>query len=228
MSEAAGGTLGGEKRVIDAVEQEITARRLAPGGKLPTERDLVQLSGESRTTVRRALEALEAQGRIIRHIGRGTFLAPTPGDHDSASVNDASPAEIMATRLLIEPQMMALVVADGTRSDLAEIERCLRGGNATDNSYEFELWGSAIHRAMAAATHNRMLISISQTFDMHDHPLWHKLLRRNFTSERLAEYKRDHQQIVDALLDRDAGSAQVRMRQHLVHIRNHVLGEHLY
>ncbi|WP_158543004.1 FadR/GntR family transcriptional regulator [Phytoactinopolyspora halophila] len=222
------GDVGAEKRVIDVVEQEITARNLVPGSKLPTERDLAQLSGEGRTTVRRALESLEAEGRITRHIGRGTFLAPESVDHETVSVNDASPAEIMATRLLLEPQMMPLIVTEGTGSDLTEIERCLHGGNSAESRYEFELWGSAIHRAMAAATHNRMLISICQTFDMHDHPLWHKLLRRNFTAERLALYKQDHQQIVDALLERDGESAQQLMRQHLLHIRNHVLGDHFY
>jgi DNA-binding FadR family transcriptional regulator len=55
-----------------------------------------------------------------------------------------------------------LIVAAGTPAELAEIERCLRGGDETDSYYEFGLWGTAIHRAMAQATHNRMLTRISQ------------------------------------------------------------------
>jgi GntR family transcriptional regulator len=49
---------------------------LAPGSVLPSEPALCGQHGISRTTVRRALERLEQEGRILRRRGRGTYARP--------------------------------------------------------------------------------------------------------------------------------------------------------
>lgn len=56
-------------------------RDARPGDPLPTERELAEHWGTSRTTIRQALSALEAEGRILREQGRGTFVAPLPIMH---------------------------------------------------------------------------------------------------------------------------------------------------
>lgn len=45
------------------------------GGRLPPERHLTGELGMSRSTLRRALDALERDGVIWRHVGKGTFNA---------------------------------------------------------------------------------------------------------------------------------------------------------
>jgi GntR family uxuAB operon transcriptional repressor len=50
------------------------ARRMQGGSRLPTERQLSIDLGVTRSSVRNALALLEAQGRISREVGRGTFL----------------------------------------------------------------------------------------------------------------------------------------------------------
>ena len=52
---------------------------LGPGSRLPTERQLAADLGITRTGVRHALAALEADGRISREVGRGTFLRAGSG-----------------------------------------------------------------------------------------------------------------------------------------------------
>jgi DNA-binding FadR family transcriptional regulator len=47
---------------------------MGPGARLPTERQLAADLGASRTSIRRALAVLEAEGHISREVGRGTFL----------------------------------------------------------------------------------------------------------------------------------------------------------
>jgi GntR family transcriptional regulator, uxu operon transcriptional repressor len=61
-----------------------------PGSRLPTERQLAADLGVTRSSVRHALAMLEAQGRISREVGRGTFLRDAP--QDATDVPDGSPA----------------------------------------------------------------------------------------------------------------------------------------
>ena len=54
---------------------DLEGERLRPGDRLPGEHELCQTYGVSRTVVRQALGELEAEGRLRRHKGRGTFVA---------------------------------------------------------------------------------------------------------------------------------------------------------
>lgn len=217
--------LGSESRAIELIEREIAEKDIGPGGRLPTERALAERSGESRTTVRRALGILEADGRIVRHIGRGTFLAPT----DSREIDGSgatSPAEIIAVRLLIEPQMMPMAVAAATPLDFGEIRRCLDGGDAAEGFEDFEVWDTALHHAFGAATHNTLLVSTMEMINSaRKAPLWGTLKRRSSTRERREAYRQDHHDIAEALTERDAGAAQEAMRSHLLRVRANILGE---
>ena len=115
----------------------IGAHASLSGGRLPTERQLAAQLGVTRTMVRHALAVLEAEGRISREVGRGTFLRHRfPGAPRPAAIGTrrgpttSGPADVMAARRLIEPQVLPLVVAWATTRDFDEMRRCLDGGAA--------------------------------------------------------------------------------------------------
>src|SRR5260370_13882860 len=58
----------------------------AYGTRLPTERQLAGDLGVSRSAVRHALAVLQAEGRVSREVGRGTFLRfpAAPGSTDGS------------------------------------------------------------------------------------------------------------------------------------------------
>lgn len=60
-----------QKRIAEA----ISTGRLAPGDSLPPERDVATLTGLSRVTVRKAVQALVASGELLQRRGSGTFVA---------------------------------------------------------------------------------------------------------------------------------------------------------
>ena len=65
------------------------------GSRLPTERQLAEDLGVTRSSVRHALAVLEAQGRISREVGRGTFLRdqePSPAHPPAANPLAPSPS----------------------------------------------------------------------------------------------------------------------------------------
>ncbi len=65
-------------RLEQILRKHITTGKLANDRPMPNERELCELHGVSRTTVRNALAALEADGLIYREQGRGTFVKYNP------------------------------------------------------------------------------------------------------------------------------------------------------
>ena len=226
MNEAPWGNhaVGSEGDIVRHIRDAIRAGSLGPGTRLPTEREWVENTGQTRTTVRRALARLEANGDIIRHVGRGTFVAPPPSRNIGAP-GTSSPNEIMAVRLLIEPAAMPMVVASARQSDFDEMERCLRGGEDHRDYELFEQWDAAFHRSLAVATQNQLLVAIMGVLnEARDQQLWGQLKHRSFSLERSEEYVHDHRSIASAVYERDGDAAEAAMRTHLLRVRSHLLG----
>ena len=60
----------------------IDAGDLKPGGRVPSEHELIRALGVSRMTVNRAMRELAAEGRVVRVVGVGSFVPPpTPQAH---------------------------------------------------------------------------------------------------------------------------------------------------
>lgn len=68
-------------RLSEDLRCRVRSGEFAPGSKLPTEAEMVRDYGVSRSTVRQALKALEAQGIVVTRHGRGTFVVTDPGIH---------------------------------------------------------------------------------------------------------------------------------------------------
>jgi len=64
--------------VIDRISNEISSGRLKPGGRLPTEQEMMNAMGVSRTVVREAVSALKADGLVITRQGAGASSQVIP------------------------------------------------------------------------------------------------------------------------------------------------------
>lgn len=83
------------RRVLDDL---ISSHRLEQGQALPTERDIAEMSGLSRVTVRRAVDDLVQTGALVRRHGSGTFIAPSPTKVQQSLSTLTSFSEDMARR----------------------------------------------------------------------------------------------------------------------------------
>lgn len=200
---------------------------LAPGARLPTERELVRRFGIPRNAVRRTLAQLEAEGSITRHVGRGTFVAGAAAADaiPASSAAHTSPAELMEARLRIEPALAELIVTNATSADFERMEACLERAEKAATLDEFELWDAALHEALAEATHNRF---VTRVLDMvtavRQQSEWGKLKDRIVTPERRIRYQQEHREIVRALKARDAERARAAIIAHLQHARRNLFG----
>lgn len=73
------------RRIADQIYEDISAGRLHPGAKLPTESALAKRFGVNRHTVRRALSELSSDGFVQATQGRGTFVTDRPIQYPIAS-----------------------------------------------------------------------------------------------------------------------------------------------
>jgi GntR family phosphonate transport system transcriptional regulator len=62
----------------DRISEEIASGRLAPDTRLPSEPEMCRLYETRRHSLRRALAALEAEGKLRVEHGRGTFVERAP------------------------------------------------------------------------------------------------------------------------------------------------------
>jgi DNA-binding FadR family transcriptional regulator len=227
---------GRGRELAELILAEFERSGLGPGSRLPTERQLAADLGITRTGVRHALAALEADGRISREVGRGTFLraaaAPPPSADAGApaalgqpSATDFAPADVMTIRRLLEPQAMPLVAIWATARDFGEMERCLAGGDAAASFEEFETWDLALHRCIIGAAHSPLLAALYGLVESARHgQVWGDLKRRSTSSQRRQVYQEDHRAIVAALRARDSDAAVEAMRVHLSRVADHLLG----
>lgn len=86
------GDLSLYRQVETLLREQIADGELKPGDRLPAEAELRVHYGVSRVTVRQALDALERDGLVERHVGRGTFVQTT------AVPPDAAPRKIRSWR----------------------------------------------------------------------------------------------------------------------------------
>lgn len=219
----------GAQRIRDYIVAHTTDGTLAPGAKLPTERELAKRFSVPRNAVRKTLAQLEAEGSITRHVGRGTFLAGRAGggndDTAASSVAHTSPAELMEARLRIEPALAELIVTHATAADFERMEMCLEKAEKAATLDEFELWDAALHQAFAEATHNGFVIRVlDMVTAVRQQAEWGKLKDRIVTPERRIRYQEEHREIVRALKERDAERANAAILAHLQHARRNLFG----
>ena len=234
------------RQLAELILAESERAGLGPGSRLPTERQLAVDLGVTRSGVRQALAALEADGLISREVGRGTFFSERRGAgvrrspgvagrgggqgaaarYPAPAATDFAPADVMTIRRLLEPQALPLVVMWATARDFAEMERCVAGGDQAVNYEEFETWDLALHRVIMAAAHSPLLAALYSVVESARHgQVWGDLKRRSASSQRRAVYQEDHRAIVTALRARDADAAVESMRTHLARVAGHLLGE---
>jgi len=212
------------------IERMISERSLSSGDKLPTERELASLLEQPRSAVRNALLNMENSGRIWRHVGRGTFIGQRPTQTESMSslgnvLDETNPAEVLETRLILEPTLAARAAMRATPSQVNQLREIVRFGDAAATFEEYEHWDAAFHELVVAAAHNKLCEKLYRYIsDARSHSVWGRLKRASLSTERRACYQLSHNEITLAISDRDTDAAKRLMSEHIQEVRQNMLG----
>jgi GntR family transcriptional regulator, trigonelline degradation regulator len=148
-------------QVVDRLRQAILNHTLVPGQRL-VERELVELTGVSRTSVREALRELAAEGLVTTVPNKGTVVT---------SITTAEARQLYEVRATLEALAGRLFVKNATDAErkalvkaLGAIERCSEKNQsmlkAKDRFYDVLLGGTGNEqlRAMANGIHERVRV----------------------------------------------------------------------
>jgi len=205
------------------VRRLIAERGLAPGDKIPSERDLALALGMSRTSVRAALAELQAIGILDISPRRGAFVSRDGAGGILTSIrgwfeaNRLSLPEIVEFRRAIEPAAAAAAARHRDDADLAFLEAQLRSMTESAARNEPMAYGAAdtaFHRRIATASRNRLFVvmmdSLAETLR-----IYREAALRLGVSMQLRALE-DHRAIFDAIRRGDAEEAQQAMLRHIV------------
>lgn len=190
-------------QVVENLRQAILDRRLAPGQRL-IERELIELTGVSRTSVREALRELAAEGLVTAIPNKGMIVTSVTAEEARQLYQVRSALEALAGRLFVEhaspAQRKALVRA------LERIERLTAKGSpvlaAKDAFYDvlFEGGGNEALRSVASGLHARVSVLRSLSLSV---------------PGRVEHSVKELRAIVDAVAAGDADAAAAACARHV-------------
>lgn len=202
--------------VAERIRELVQQTALAPGARLPSERDLATTLAVSRPSLREALIALELGGFIeVRH-GSGVYLRAAPRAAVPVPEAGPGPFELLSARRLIEPELAAMAARTATDAGIDAIMAAAAAmeGRQDDKS-SCEQADRDFHLAIARATGNSALAGVLGYLWNQRGRLWHTL-EQQFETEALRKATlEDHRRIVQAIATHDAAGARNAMRAHL-------------
>ena len=208
------------RRFVDEADGGFNAR-------LPPERDLARRLEVSRAELRKALLVLVEEGRIWRHVGRGTFVGARPAvdthelDYLSAIAN---PQRVMEARLAIEPSLARLAALHGVKPDFDRMRRLCRRCRDAREWRTYEAADDALHRAIAVATQNKLLVNLFERLNtVRRATVWGQLRSTRLPPRDHLSFDQ-HEAIAERIISRDGPGAESAMRTHLLSVRDRIMG----
>jgi DNA-binding FadR family transcriptional regulator len=212
--------------VLERIEADLLDGRLAPGDRLPPERELAVRLGVGRSSVREALRVLEVLGLVRTGTGSGptsgAIIIATPRGGMSALLRLQVAAQgfpigdVVATRLLLEAAVAA-DVANAEEPDLEAARDALRAMDAADlTPDEFLALDAQFHLALAEASGNvvvaAMMAGLRTSIESYVRTAAASIEDWPATADRL---RREHRGILDAITRHDAGLSRDLIHDHI-------------
>jgi DNA-binding FadR family transcriptional regulator len=203
-----------------------------PGsGRLPPERVLAEDIGVSRRVVRQALDLLEAEGRISRQQGRGTFACdPRAHTHDLARelAKLTNPVDTLEARMAIEPPQARLAALRATPGDIDKLFEAAEASREARDPLSYEKADAAFHRRIAIAARNPLLITIFDAIlNVASDGRWRHGRETAHCINNQAKYAAAHRRIAAAIAERNPVLAEEAMRAHLCKVQQQLI-EHAF
>jgi DNA-binding FadR family transcriptional regulator len=206
------------RQIADQLRQLIDHGEYPVGSRLPTERELAEIFGVSRPTVREALIALEVEGLLKIRVGSGIYVnARQPSEACPVPTPIEGPFEVLRARAFVESAVAEEAARRAKPTDIARLDAILAEvGGPTLSVEHWVALDRSFHRAVVATLGNVVLLrTVGELFDQRINPYFAQLARHieNDSTWRAAHV--EHVAIRDAIAAHRPADAKAAMREHL-------------
>lgn len=210
------------KKVASEIEEAIINKKLIAGDKLPTEFELCDQFGVSRTAIREALRTLSAKGLISIQKGKGIFIEGYSSDsiiepmHRYLQLKGTRNYifEVIHARRIIEPGLAAHAAINRTEEHIEKLQKDVAEMRKFNGSPEdFAKLDMAFHMDIAVASGNSIMPLILKPIHLLMPDIKAKILS---TVPGATESKvGTHPDILEAIINKDGNLAYRLMEEHL-------------
>lgn len=211
--------------IAHRLEQLILEGSLAPGQKIPSERQLAAKLGVSRSIIRESLHELQGRGVLETRHGKGSFVADIVAEPDQESPlmqlfhgHPRTLFDLFEVREQLEGQTASLAAQRASDKDLFLITKAFNAMEAADPLTNADL-DHAFHRSIAEASHNPVLVHVlSSLKSLMLHSVQASVLNLSHRKSFKQQIDKHHRQIFNAVISRQAQWAQKAAMTHVRHV----------
>jgi GntR family transcriptional regulator, transcriptional repressor for pyruvate dehydrogenase complex len=207
--------------------ERLILKKLRPGDKLPSERELAEILSVSRSSIRDAIRSLELMGMVEPRQGAGTIVREITANSLANPLANALKrkeelmGELLDFRKILEPPLAARAATHASADEIAEMEDILeRQAGKLRHSDSTIAEDTEFHYAVALASGNSVVLKVLD--------ILMDLLRD--TRERSLQVEgrphkslAGHRKILAAIKRHDAEAAKAAMRRHIEDVEEIVL-----
>lgn len=214
------------QRVAEQIQELIMTGELSEGDRLPSERELGEQLGVSRTVVREAIKLLRAAGLVRVRMGIGSFITlPSRNVLEEPLSHFSEPdhkkiQDLIQVRETIEPRIAALAAQNAAPDDVARMEQAINDmDRSISDPNEYIVADNTFHNALARASQNSLFQLIL-----------HSIVDLLQESRRIAvsspggadRANYHHRQILAAVKAGDSDAASKAMGEHMRQIQGEI------
>lgn len=207
-------------KVIDYIKGQIRKEELTIGGKLPAERELSEILGISRNSVREAIRTLDIMGVISSQQGAGNFLT---GNFENNLVESLSMMfllhqidykQVSQLRRALEMEALMLAIDNITEEEIQILKQVI---SQLENETEANnvVLDKKMHYTIALASKNALIINIlealSEVLDKFIGDLRREILSQEDSRKLLREA---HNGMIESLITKDKSLAYESINKH--------------
>ncbi len=220
------------EEVVNEIKRLIQDGAIAPNTKLPPEKELSEMFGVGRSSIREALSMLAAADIVQTRQGEGTFVRKIDlADYIhplvlSMVAEKKQTLHLLETRRIVELGTVELAAIRASESDFKEMKKTLLDFERQLKLGETGMQADfAFHRAIAMASKNPVLIQVMENLSQLMKQSLEYTLRQN--TGKYAERRKlvllEHQDIFSKLEKRDPQGAVAAMEIHFEKVRQKLL-----
>jgi GntR family transcriptional repressor for pyruvate dehydrogenase complex len=207
--------------------ERLILKKLKPGDKLPSERELAEMLQVSRSSIRDAIRGLELMGLVEPRQGAGTIVREPSAEKSLNPFEDALKrrqelvSELLDFRKMLEPPLAARAATHASPDEIAEMEEILQRQEATLSRGEASIAEDAeFHYSVALASGNSVVLKVIDILM----DLLRETRERSLQLEgRPQKSLAGHRRILAAIKRHDAEAAKDAMRRHIEDVEEIVL-----